>query len=64
MDGGASVVLYSENSGELLSWYTAIKDRITMLLDQSVQNTNFTFPIYTKPVLIHHIGFSIALFFL
>ncbi|XP_020896203.1 gamma-2-syntrophin isoform X2 [Exaiptasia diaphana] len=44
MDGGASVVLYSENSGELLSWYTAIKDRITMLLDQSINMSNSSLP--------------------
>ncbi|XP_048590572.1 gamma-2-syntrophin isoform X2 [Nematostella vectensis] len=44
MDGGASVVLYSENSAELLSWYTAIKDRISMLLDQSVNMTNSSLP--------------------
>lgn len=36
MDGGASVVLYSENKVELLSWYSAIKDRVVMLLEQSV----------------------------
>lgn len=36
MDGGASVVLYSENKGELLSWYSAIKDRVVILLEQSV----------------------------
>ena len=36
MDGGASVVLYSENKAELLSWYSAIKDRVIMLLEQSV----------------------------
>ena len=36
MDGGASVVLYSENYVELLSWYSAIKDRVVMLLEQSV----------------------------
>ncbi|KAK3699574.1 hypothetical protein QZH41_014275, partial [Actinostola sp. cb2023] len=44
MDGGASVVLYSENSGELLSWYTAIKDRIIMLLDQSINMSNSSLP--------------------
>ncbi|XP_031555245.1 gamma-2-syntrophin-like isoform X2 [Actinia tenebrosa] len=44
MDGGASVVLYSENSGELLSWYTAIKDRISMLLDQSINMSNSSLP--------------------
>ena len=36
MDGGASVVLYSENTAELFSWYSSIKDRIAMLLDHSV----------------------------
>lgn len=36
MDGGASVVLYSENKVEMLSWYSAIKDRVVMLLEQSV----------------------------
>ena len=39
MDGGASVVLYSENKGELLSWYSAIKDRVVMLLEQSVSDS-------------------------
>lgn len=38
MDGGASVVLYSENKGELFSWYSAIKDRVVMLLEQSVSD--------------------------
>lgn len=36
MDGGASVVLYSENKVELLSWYSAIKDRVVLLLEQAV----------------------------
>ena len=36
MDGGASVVLYSENKVELLSWYSAIKDRVILLLEQAV----------------------------
>ena len=39
MDGGASVVLYSENKGELLSWYSAIKDRVVILLEQSVSDS-------------------------
>lgn len=39
MDGGASVVLYSENKAELLSWYAAIKDRVVTLLEQSVSQT-------------------------
>ena len=39
MDGGASVVLYSENKAELLSWYSAIKDRVVTLLEQSVSQT-------------------------
>ena len=40
MDGGASVVLYSENPAELSSWYGAIKERIEQLLDQSVRKIN------------------------
>ena len=39
MDGGASVVLYSETKAELLSWYSAIKDRVVTLLAQSVSQT-------------------------
>ena len=39
MDGGASVVLYSENKEELLSWYGAIKERVDMLLEQWVSST-------------------------
>jgi len=31
-------VLYSENKVELLSWYSAIKDRVVMLLEQSVSS--------------------------
>lgn len=42
MDGGASVVLYSENPAELSSWYGAIKERIDQLLDQSVRKTAYT----------------------
>ncbi|XP_020631141.1 gamma-1-syntrophin-like isoform X1 [Orbicella faveolata] len=44
MDGGASVVLYSENYVELLSWYSAIKDRVVMLLEQSVNMSNSSLP--------------------
>ncbi|XP_068737422.1 gamma-2-syntrophin-like isoform X1 [Montipora capricornis] len=44
MDGGASVVLYSENKAELLSWYSAIKDRVIMLLEQSINLSNASFP--------------------
>lgn len=44
MDGGASVVLYSENKVELLSWYSAIKDRVVMLLEQSMNLSNASLP--------------------
>ncbi|KAJ7351795.1 hypothetical protein OS493_035520 [Desmophyllum pertusum] len=44
MDGGASVVLYSENKVELLSWYSAIKDRVVMLLEQSMNLSNSSLP--------------------
>ncbi|XP_067046604.1 gamma-1-syntrophin-like isoform X2 [Acropora muricata] len=44
MDGGASVVLYSENKAELLSWYSAIKDRVVTLLEQSINLSNSSFP--------------------
>ena len=40
MDGGASVVLYSEKHMELSSWYLAIKERIDQLLDQAVSHEN------------------------
>ena len=46
MDGGASVVLYSENKVELLSWYSAIKDRVVMLLEQSVSYLTVKGAIY------------------
>lgn len=44
MDGGASVVLYSETKAELLSWYSAIKDRVVTLLAQSINLSNSSFP--------------------
>ena len=48
MDGGASVVLYSENKVELLSWYSAIKDRVVMLLEQSVSYLTVKGAIYVE----------------
>lgn len=53
MDGGASVVLYSENKGELLSWYSAIKDRVVMLLEQSMNLSNSSLPASEQVV---HMG--------
>lgn len=50
MDGGASVVLYSENKGELLSWYSAIKDRVVMLLEQSMNLSNSSLPVSEQVV--------------
>ena len=50
MDGGASVVLYSENKGELLSWYSAIKDRVVMLLEQSVSSNLVVISLFLAKV--------------
>lgn len=50
MDGGASVVLYSENKAELLSWYSAIKDRVVTLLEQSVSQTTLAIHFFLFPL--------------
>lgn len=53
MDGGASVVLYSENKVELLSWYSAIKDRVVLLLEQAMNLSNASLP---SPEQVIHMG--------